>query len=1120
MRGSLQLITGPAKSGKSTWITGKIDALSRRPDSRIILIVPEQFTFETEKNLFRSLGGEQFKHVNVTSFTRLATEVFRLYGGVAGQYANDCAKCVIMDMALEELRDSLEVYAKSARNRGFAQTMLEAVSELKNADVAAKDFLERSERLPDGPLKEKARETALIYAAYDTMLSRAYLDPLDDLSRAVRMLETRDFFAGSTVIFDEFKGFTAPEYAMMKLIFRQAEAVYLSLCLDLERANRQPAGLFSTVREAYNRAEQYARQLELRILAPVKLERTYFRSAALVHLEQNLFSPTMERWSDEGLCDVHAALCRNEYAEVDYALSTIAQLVRREGFRYDDIAIISRDLESYLPKLEAGFLKYGIPYFTDQLIPAAHKPLIRFVQNLLSCASRGLTGENVLALLKCGMTRFSVEEIAELENYVFVWNISGRQWEEPFTGNPRGFQESFTEEDTAALASVNELRAFLAERLVRFRQEVRDASARQFCAAILSFLEGVGVQEALERLIADLYAKHEQEAFELAQEYARVWELLMELLDTIASASDERPMKPARFEALFALAVSTCHMGSLPQALDTVIVGSADRIRTGEKRAIFVLGVNENVLPYTPADTGVFTDREREQLRELEIDLAKPVKDRIREERFIAYKTLTSPEERLYLTARKATISGEIKAPSILFSELRRMFGDGVVLDADELPGDYYCQSGSAAFSRLAEVYLEDTPLRATLREVLREESAFSMKLDGLDRVLENRDFHIDDPKLATALFGREMNISPTRVESFYQCRFRYFLEQGVRAFPLRRAELDPLETGTLIHKVLYVVAQKVDLKVEYDRALVLRLIQSELDDYIESVMGGGETKTKRFLYLYRRLCGSILKIVDQLHEELAQSDFTPCEFEYEITKDSDILPLRLAGEDGVVVNVAGKIDRVDSYTAGSGEKYIRIVDYKSGKKVFKLNDVLYGLNLQMLIYLQCISQGGRGEYERCLPAGILYMPAGEQPATLPREASGEEIEEQKRRAYRMNGLLLEDREVLQAMDSSMSGLFIPVALKKDESFTAASKGSLVTLSELGRINGYIDHLIVNMARELHAGRVEAVPLPDVCSYCDYRGVCGVTKASKVREYVSHTREEIIHTMEEVADNG
>ncbi|MFZ2539931.1 MAG: PD-(D/E)XK nuclease family protein [Oscillospiraceae bacterium] len=1112
----LQFVLGGSKSGKTTLITEKIVEICKNKSSKVMLIVPEQFTFEAEKTLFKTLGGELFRSVKVISFTRMASEIFKLYGTLAGKYADECAKTIIMDRAIEQIYDELELYKKLARNRSFAKTMLDTITELKNAGVSPEELNRSTYELEESNLKLKLKEIALIYGVYDAILLNTYLDPLDDIMRATKILEDKDYFKGYTVIFDEFKGFTSNEKGLIKMILKKSENIYVSLCLDLVRANESEISVFSSVYDTYNDIMRYAREVSVKLKPSIALSNEGYCTQEIMHIEENIFSMTIKPY--DAVCEnVVAMLCKNEYDEVDYVLSTICKLVKENGYHYNDIAIISRDLDSYISQLEAAFSKYNISFYTDKLSSIANKPLIRFVQNLLSCVTKGYTSENILGMLKCEMTRFSIEEIAELENYVYIWDIKSKQWQNTFILNPRGYKESITDDDNEILERINTIREFINDCIGPFKFEIKDANGIQFCTAIVNLLEKIQAKEKTEEIIKQFLC---DENFEYAQEYSRVWEILMELLDTLAMTIGDGKVNSDRFQELFTIVSATYDMGTLPQAIDTVIVGSADRIRTTEKKVVFVLGANESVFPLVPASSGVFTDKERKQLINIEINIAKPSIDKMKEERFIAYKTLTSPCEKLYITARKADISGTSLAPSIIFSQLKKMFGEGVVGDTDDIDGEYFCQSKQTAFAELAKTYFDDTKLSATLKAVLSQDDIYKFKLEKLEKFYNKSDFIIENKSNASLLFGKEMNISPTRVDGFYQCHFRYFCEHGLRAYPLKKAELNPLETGTLIHNILYIVTKQVDLKNDYDEKVIKTMIKSELDRYIEVVMGGVLDKTKRFIYLYNRMRMSIFKIVERLHYELLQSEFTPCGFEYEISDNADITPLKLFGNNETIINVAGKIDRVDSYTNKKGEKFIRIVDYKSGKKEFDLNDVLYGLNLQMLIYLHCISQNGKGEYENSLPAGILYMPAGESAASLPRNAGNEVIKQKKILNYKMNGLLIDDREVLGAMETPMNGLYIPVSEKVDGSLSASSAKSLVSIVQLSKINKYIDSLIVRMADELHDGRIEAVPVEKSCSYCNYQGVCGINKDSKTIEYLKLDNAEILGKIEQEVANG
>lgn len=1115
----LQFVLGASGTGKTTFIHDKIKMLSKEEQAKILLIVPEQFTYETEKTLFQKLGAQQFMRIQVTSFTRFASEIFHQFGGVAGEYVSEPAKVVLMDMALRAVKDELSVYAKTAGYKSFPFTMIETVSELKNAGVTAKKLLSACEQLEEGYLKDKTKEIALIFETYNALLYQSFQDSLDDISRAAHMLKATDYFKGYTVFFDEFKGFTANENDLLKMIFCQADMVYVSLCLDLERANQSDVSLFASVKDTYQRLMRLTRQVETEIKTSVTLCKQYrFQNRALSHLERNIFSPVVEPFSEEQTA-IHVISCKNEYDEVDFVLGQIVDLIQKQNYRYQDIAIISRALDTYMTKLTVGCEKYHIPYYSDMRGKITHKPLIRFVENMLRCVTDGYQSEDILSMLKCGLLPFSVEDISELENYIYIWGINGRKWFSAFTLHPKGYKENFENKDTELLEKLNVVRAFAVDGLKKFEQQTKNNNGKSICFHMISLLKEFRLQETIQKMIETFYR---DEKIELAEEYTRLWEIFMQLIDILAKTIGETPVTLREFSQLYQLVCDSYDMGALPQSLDCVLIGDAKRVRLSDKKAVFILGVNENVMPYVPNSSGVFTDKEREALIELEIEISPPVKQHILEERFIAYKTLCSPTEQLWLTARKADIAGRPLMASMLFWQLKQMFGADIITDTEQLSSVSYCKTKETAFAHLAKTYQENTVLKATLKQVLSEEEEYTEKINALERVLKKEPFHIHQTSNAKQLFGKEMKISPTRVDSFYQCHFRYFCEHGLRIQPLRRAELNPMETGTLIHSVLYTITKNNDLKNAYDEKEIKQQIKKELDSYLEKIMGGAEEKSKRFLYLYQRMQQSIFKIVARLRAELEQSDFEPCEFEYDIQEDSEITPLVLRTVDGTRITVAGKVDRIDRFVNNKGEKYIRIVDYKSGKKQFKLNDVLYGINLQMLIYLFCIQNNGRGKYADSLPAGILYMPAGEQNPTLSRNATENDMQCAITEQYRMNGLLLMEDEVLEAMEHGKKGIFIPVTTKKNGDFDSKTLNCLATLKELGRINRYIDKLIIDMATELHVGNIEASPLENSCDYCSYNGICFVGKEDQQRDCVKYNREQIMEQMnvEKGEENG
>ena len=1107
----LQFVLGPSKSGKTTYIDNEIMRLSEEKQ-RIFLIVPEQYTFETEKRLYRKLSGKRLSQVTVTSFTRIAQTAFKLYGGGAGTYADECAKTVLMAQAAAEAEDELSVYARSVKSDAFIHTMLAAVTEFKNAGVTPDMLHACTAEIEEEHLRKKTKETALLYGAYDALLHTVYLDPLDDITRAGILLEKTDFFDNAAVFFDEFKGFTGNEAALIRLILRRAERVVAALCIDPARAAEKDSLFHSVVREQ-RRLERYARQENVKIQPSVRLSGTHYASAALERLEQSLFAPTGNR-EPEQTEDICLILCRDAYEEAEYTAAVIRALVRDYGYAYRDIAVLSRTPEMYTQKLYTAFSRLAIPFFTDQTRPASDHPLVRFIESALACAARGFTPERVLPLVKSGMCGISPEESGIFENYCFVWEIRGEQWKKPFVQHPRGFMEQMTELDEQQLFCAEQVRKRVMEPLSVFCDTVRDTTGEAFCEAVYNLLCGLGVTGEMERRIA---AEYETDDFSGAREEKTIWDAVMALLDTLAVTMRGKRVPPERFWRLFRLASASLVRGSLPQTADCVTVSGADRFRFGDKRAVFVLGANEQLFPMIPAESGIFSDRERRILLGLSLELASSADEQLYEERFIAYRALTCASEKLFITAPKFSESGAERALSTEIAAAVRAVG-GTFADTGKLPISVFCQNAETAWIQLARRFWSDTPETASLRRVLSEREETARSLREMNRILSEQGFFLEDVQNAQNLFGRRMSLSPTKVEGFYRCPFRYFLEHGLKLRPLWRAQLDPIETGSLIHKILYEMLANLDFGEGYDRGAAEAFIRQELERYIETVMGGTADKTKRFLYLCRRMRQTILRIADHLHEQFLCGGFEPCALEYEIEEGAEITPLLLEAADGTKIRIAGKIDRIDRYYSKDGRMYIRVIDYKSGRKQFNLDDVLYGLNLQMLIYLHCIVKNGKGAYSDACPAGILYMPASDPKPSLSQEAQDGQIERQWKKSYQMNGLLLNDLEVLDAMDPGFSGMFIPVSCKKDGTFSSESVKSLASLRELGHIGRYLEKLVCNMAEELHNGKIEALPVENICGYCDYRAVCGHGESSPVRQCAHFNRDEAIKRMEEEND--
>lgn len=1102
----LNFILGRSGSGKSTYIFERIKEILATTEHKVILIVPEQFSFESERKIYKKFNNSGIQRIEVLSFMRLANSIFRRYGGLAGKYADEPTKTVLMNLALEQVQDHLKIYHKSS-GEVLTKCMLDMVNEFKTWGITEEQLRDAEAQLEEGHLKDKLHELSLVYDAYETLMSGLYLDPLDDVARAAAMLKNNRYFENTVVFFDEFDGFTANESDILKAIFVQAEDVYISLCLSGADVSEK-AGLFAPVKKAFNRILRMAKESGVGVAIPMVLQGSKrFAAPEMAHLEQNILAEHIDVF-DQPCEHIRVFSAANEYDEVEYVMATIKNLVREQQYRYRDIMIISRDLAPYQSALQNGFAHYNIPFFMDMLGSVTEKPLIRFVDSLLKAAVNSCNVNDVLNLLKCGVLDFSAEDISRFENYIYTWDIKGSGLKQEFTAHPRGYVESFSEADTEELAFVNQMREQVAGTVSELQTRCEKSTGAEISAVLYQLLERLHIKQNVQLTIDNL---NRLDMPMLASEYLQTWEVLVQILDSLAVSLKDTEISLKRYMQLYQLVADTYQIGEIPQRLDCVSVGSSDRSRTSNPKVVFVLGANDGVFPYVPSGGGLLTDGEKQQLAALEMQLSRSLEEMILQERFLAYKALTCARERLFVTYRRASVDGKPIAVSFIVGQILMMFGQKCKYSDEQMDALYYCQTDQTVYSRFAGCFKQDTPIRATMEEYLNR-YGYAEQVKKLYQIAAHKEYCFSDKELASRLFGKELRLSASKLERYQNCRFLYFCNDGLKAKPRKKAELNPLETGVLIHDVIYKLMSDPQLQLSQMQDDELRkFIEVQLDEYIATKMGGALTKTKRFLYLYHRISNTLFQIVFHLREEVKQSGFVPTDFELQIGRGGQVQSKEMITPDGTRVTIEGRIDRVDTYEK-AGVKYVRVIDYKTGSKEFKLSDVIYGLNIQMLLYLFSLWDAPQGKYKGSVPAGILYMPAKSPKPSLGRKAEKAEIDAQLRKSYCMNGLLLEDEDVLRAMDEEISGIFIPVkrlAKEKvieengEEKVVKFSETSpLVTLSELGKLKQYTESLICEMVQELHQGRIEAIPLEDgsvSCSYCDFRSVCNHQETDRCR---------------------
>ncbi len=1089
----LNLILGPSGSGKSRRLFGELR--SRAEAGRhSILIVPEQFTSSTEGNLYRTLGDSLSGYVESYSFTSLAETLLRRYGGAAVPTLTEAGRAVLVRRALDSLLDRVVYYNRQRRSAAFCEKAAQTIEELKSAGVRP-DTLAAYATAP-GADTEKLSELALIYSTYEALLAQTATDPGDRQELAARSLEPT-FFAGRGVYIDEFDTFNAPKRALLAAMLPVAD-VTISLCCDGTQDLTGGMGVFSGAKQVAASLQALAQRAGVPVRQEVLREDPRHRDTPVL-AELNLlladptYTPQLTVEPAAPAITVYPADSRQDEAK---AVAAQIKKLARAGMPYRRMAVICRDAGPYLPALRYEFRLQDIPLFCDEPTTPENTAPARAVHAALGLLRGGLSSRGLLAMLKTGLVDLPAEAQCALENYAYTWNLLAEDWRHPFTRNPAGYTDRFTEQDEADLKAAESARAFLVERTQTFLSKARGADVTALTKQLYFFLQSLGAEKALQTLAEEL---REQGELPAADEALREWNVVAGLLDQmvrlVGTAADGQPnlLTPADYDDLFTLLLRTTDMGHIPQSLDSVIVTTAGRMRLPETDACFVLGLAEGEFPQTPGDTGLLTHADRDAMIAQGAELPDCFENRVLREQVCFYKALTAARRRLWLSWPGGAAGLPVSAALAPALELL------AVPETRPDPADL-AATPAAALDLLGSLWQENTPGRAAVYAALHQLEGTSAAVPGfaaVERAAAHTPAAVTDTAALEALLGRSIRISPTRFERYVVCPFGYFMEFIIKARPRRKAELAPNISGTLTHWVLENALRRqgaafTGLSWEELEALVNALVE----EYVEANLPGCGV---RMNYLIDRIRRNLVGLLEFIQRDMRQSNFHPVAFELRIDDRTDpdhpdapqVPPVELEDGQGHTVRVVGTVDRVDAMPAGD-KTYLRVVDYKTGNKKFDLREVYYGLDCQMLLYLFTLERNGGALFPGATAAGVEYLLADPSPTSEARPT--EDTPEDAHQDYPLEGLLLDDETVYRNMDTKGTGAFVPLRFSAKTGKPLRAEHRLADRDKLDRIRDHLDELLTQMARNLYSGEIAAQPLVpgafSPCSYCDYRAVC------------------------------
>ena len=1080
----LTIWIGRAGSGKSARV---LETMGRERERRSqLLLVPEHTSHEAELDLCRACGPTASRNAEVLTFQSLATRVLSETGGLAEVTLDNGGKLLTMRRCLQELHSNLKVFGRPSQRAAFLHQLTTLADEFYAYQIAP-ETLYRHVADMEGAMGDKLRDVALIFAAYDARLRNGETDVRSRVQKLHDSLPQSHYLDGKDLYLDGFSFFNKQEESVLALALRRCHSVTVTLLGD------RSGQLFQ------NAAAQKERLVRMAREAGVECRLAYLSrqdDSPLGHLERHCFGSDAVWEEETGAVALYQAA--TAYTEVEYVSARIRRLAA-QGYRYRDIAVASRSMDVYGPLLESVFRRDGIPAYISRRSDILEKPVMTLLLSAVDAVTGGFEYEDMFRYLKTGMTGVTAAECDLLENYVIRWDIRGNMWlrDVPWTLNPDGYGLDMTEERAARLEEINRIREKVRGPLSALADGLkRRPAARDKARTLYEFAAAAGVPDALrEKADALLSAGQVQ----LAEEYAQLWQIFCDVLDQFVEILGDTELDGEEFARLLRLVLTQYSVGTIPATLDQVKVSEITRNDRHRVRVLFLLGANDHLLPKIEKDGGVLDSDDRQALAQRDIPLSDATFDALDNELQNIYACLAQPTEQLHISWPVTDVTGAELRPSFVVERVRLLFPKLKVQREDgayrmTLPATALCAAGE----------------NEALRRYFQGQSQYAAALAAMARARRMERGRLS-PEAVQSLYGRSIAMSASRMDRVKSCHFGYFMEYGLRARERKKAGFEAPEVGTFLHYLLENVNREVKEQGGYgqvDDEALRHMVKRYVERYAATQIQEYQNKSARFRYLFSRLRETAYTIILNIAREMRQSDFQPVEFELSFGGRDGHLPAITVREGGASLSVSGKVDRVDGWLH-DGKLYLRVVDYKTGKKSFDLTDIRYGLGIQMLLYLFTLEREGQAYFGYpIVPCGVLYQPARSVILRQDRNISDEKLKAALESELRRTGLVLGEPEVLRAMEHSAleTPCYLPISVKKDGTLS----GDIATAAQLGHLGRYVDRLLHQIAGEIARGNIDADPYArgpqdSACTYCAFASACYFDESRDKRRQMHKT---------------
>lgn len=1125
----MKLILGSSGSGKSYTVYSQlINESILNPDTNYIIIVPEQFNMQAQKDIINMHPNHGVTNIDILSFSRLAYRIFEEIGGNNKTVLEDTGKSMILRKVVELKKKELGLFSANIKKSGFINQLKTLMSELYQYNIDNSKLSSAINITKKNPvLNNKLKDISIIYDAFKNYLSDKFITNEEILDILSENICKSNIIKNSIIYLDSFINFTPSQYRLLEELMKYSKDLTIALTIDTSSSIykiEEDYKLFSISQKTISKLLEIVKSIKIKheedILIKDKIPYRFKNSSALSSLEKNLFRYPYEVYKSKQN-DISIHITKNPNDEIEYISKEITKLVRDKGYKYKDIAVVMGDMSIYADIIQKIFEENDIPCFIDNKKSILSNPFIELIRSVLEVIIKDFSYESIFRYLKCGLTGIETEDIDILENYVLALGIRGNSiWQKQWTRKYRGAKE-------IDFDRINYIRQTIVDQIIPLRTvlKTKKTNIKQFTIALWEFILYLDIENKLDTYRIKFF---ENKQLMLFKQYDQIYKIVIELLDKIVELLGDEVVSIQEYSNILDAGFEEVKMGLIPPSIDQITIGDIERTRLNNVKALFFIGVNDGIIPKIN-DTGcIISDIEKEILLENGIEMSPTARQNIYTEKFYLYLNLTKPSEKLYLSFSKVGLNGKSLKASYIIGTIMKLFSQIDVIDEEQNINiiDSICSKNSA-IKYLAEGlrdYKDTTIEWKELYSWYYSDKNLKSKVENLiDAAFYTNKEHSLSKSVATALYGKELSNTITRLERYAGCAYAHFLSYGLELSERQTFKFTAPDMGNILHKAIELFSIKlVQYKKDWNTIadkfrdeLIEACVAQTIRDYGNDVL----KDSARNSYMVNRINRLAKRTIWALQQQIKKGSFIPSQYEVQFSTIENLDAINIALSEDERLKLQGRIDRLDKHE-DENNVYLKIIDYKSGNTSFDIVAVYYGLQLQLVVYMNAaIELEQQNTNKNIIPAGIFYYNIDDPIIDKQDDFTLEEIKKEILQNLKMNGLANCDEDILKLIDNDFDG--------KSEIIDSKTSKSSISNEKFTTLSKYVNKKIATFGKEILNGNIEINPYKSndktACQYCKYNCICGFDtkiEGNNFRKLKDYSTEEIWKMIEKEIDRN